>query len=175
MYSVTAQIPGCRRELPPQQHFIPPAAVWRSPVTPGDHRNQHLSWVHKRGCRELFHCPKEEAVPSLWAALSSSTRMGRGEESKGNSIQGSQCCWALCCKFTPTHSMGFWAWTTPRWCLDTFSSQGAKSEQVVTQQHKLNLMFSSAPLQQLTATSCWPSISVCGLLKSGAAKNNGLP
>lgn len=84
MYFVTAQdnleFPAEGEMLPPLQHFVPPTAVWRRPVSLGACRNKHLSLVHNSKHRELFHyglsargsCPAH-GLPCCW---------GMGEERK---------------------------------------------------------------------------------------------
>ena len=75
--------------LPPLQHFVPSAAVWRRPVSLGACRNKHFSLVPNSKRRELFHyglvC-KRKLLTARELPCHNGMRNGRGEESKGSCI-----------------------------------------------------------------------------------------
>lgn len=94
MHFVTAQThsfesPATGEMLPPPQHFVLPAAVWRGPLSPGARGNTRLSLVPNSQCRELFHCGlvcKRKLLTACELPCHNGVTNGRREESKGSYI-----------------------------------------------------------------------------------------
>lgn len=142
--------------LPPLQHFVPPAAVWRRRVSPGACRNKHLWLAHNSKRKELFHyglvC-KRKLLTARKLPCRNGVRNGRGEESKGSYIplrkhyygssQAVSTAELGAANSPPAHrASASQHGRLPSDARDTSGSWGARPERVVTRECKLSLTFS---------------------------------
>lgn len=160
--------------LPPLQHFVPPTAVWRRPVSLAACRNKHFLLEYNSKCRELFHyrlvC-KRKLLTACELPCHNSMRNGRGEGSKGSYIppkkhyhgfsQADSAAKLSAASSPPAHraSASQHVWL-PSDAWGTSGSWGASNTRASCHTGvQIEFVF-SVPSLPLTATPYWPPIRV---------------